>query len=188
VYYARSSKYVFEVSDDPLPEERFDCFIVPVATLKRLFHNRQRPDTWLPVIAYGDPQALSEAFHSGCRDYLKDPWDLAELDIRLNRLFQLHAPALVPPSGPALRVTGTKVRTDDGEAVLKPNEARILMALLKARGEVVNREVLYYAIWGKIKNSSSRVVDVHISALRKKLKALTPLQIVQVRGEGYLLS
>jgi two-component system OmpR family response regulator len=188
VYYARSSRYAFECSEAPLPEHEFDCYIVPYESLKILFHNRERPDTWLPVIAYGLPSCLSEAFSLGCREYLKEPWDMAELDIRLTNLLRPGRRAECSDRGGDLVVGANRVSTTAGEAALKPNEARILKALLKAKGEVVSREVLYYAIWGKIKNASSRVVDVHVCALRKKLKGLTDLKIDQVRGEGYILS
>ncbi len=188
VYYSRSARYIFTCSEEPLPEHDFDCYIVPSESLRGIFHNRERPDTWLPVIAYGHPARLTEAFSLGCREYLKDPWDLSELDIRLRKLLQsvTRTGAAGPDGG--LTVTGNRMSTATAEAPLKPNEARILKALLKARGEVVSREVLYYAIWGKVKNSKSRVVDVHVCALRKKLKALTSLKIDQVRGEGYIIS
>jgi len=188
VYYARSPHYDFECSERPLPEHEFDCFVVPHEFLKHLFHNRERPDTWLPVIAYGRPGHLTEAFSLGCRDYLKEPWDLAELDVRLTRLLRPNRTGEPQGRGGGIAVGANRVATAAGEAALKPNEARILKALLKARGEVVSREVLYYAIWGKMKNPSSRVVDVHVCALRRKLRGIADVKIEQVRGEGYILS
>ncbi|MBN2353621.1 MAG: response regulator transcription factor [Spirochaetales bacterium] len=188
VYYGHSRHYAFECSETPLPEHEFDCYIVPFESLKTFFRNRARPDTWLPVIAYGPPGRLTDAFGLGCRDFLKEPWDLAELDVRLTRLLRPARGSDLPNREGEIKVGANRVWTPAGEAVLKPNEARILKALLKAGGEVVTREVLYYAIWGKVKNPSSRVVDVHVCALRKKLKGLMALKIEQVRGEGYILS
>ncbi len=184
-FYAHSRSITIECSESPLSENGIDCYVVPFRDVTGLFNNPLRPDTWLPVIAYGDRLVLGDAFAFGCRDFLKEPWDLAELDIRLTNIRRTGAP--VAGNG-ELNLVGNRLQAAGGEVLLKPNEARILKALLKARGEAVSREVLYYAIWGTVKNASSRVVDVHVSSLRRKLRGLTTLAITQVRGEGYQLT
>jgi hypothetical protein len=183
-FYVHSRIVSVACSEAPLPEDGLDCYIVPFAALAGLFNRPERPDTWLPVIAYGDRLVLSDAFARGCRDFLKEPWDLAELDIRLTTV---RRSGEFKTAEGELVLVGNRLRAGSEETLLKPNEARILKALLKARGEVVSREVLYYAIWGTVKNASSRVVDVHVSALRRKMRGLTKLVITQVRGEGYQL-
>ena len=181
-FYARSRTVTVRFSESPLGESGLDAYVAPARDVAALFANDRRPATWLPVIAYGDRSALAEAFAFGCRDFLKEPWDVAELDIRLAAVLRD-----VHPAG-EVALTGNRLKTAAGDMLLQPNEARILKALLKARGGVVSREVLYYAIWGKIKNPGSRVVDVHVSALRRKLRGVSGLAITQVRGEGYQLS
>jgi hypothetical protein len=184
-FFSHSRAITITCSESPLTEDGLDCYVVPFRSLRTLFGNPDRPDTWLPVIAYGDRLVLGEAFAFGCRDFLKDPWDLSELDIRIDSVRRASA---VEAAAGGLTLVGNRLQGGDAVVLLKPNEARIIKALLKARGEVVSREVLYYAIWGTVKNSSSRVVDVHISALRRKLRGLTNLSITQVRGEGYQLT
>ena len=69
-------------------------------------------------------------------------------------------------------------------------EYRILAALLRHRGQVVPRTVLYYAIWSKAPEGRSRVVDVHVSSLRRKLLELCPDSrgcLRCLRGSGYAL-
>jgi hypothetical protein len=186
-YFAKSAAFEVECSEQPQAEETVHCYIVPFPVLTALINNNQRPDTWLPVIAYGSPFFLREAFSMGACDYLKDPWDLSELEIRLKKALTDPACAAIGESD-GITLTGNRLTMKTGEIALSVNESRILKVLLRKRGEVVPREVLYYAIWGKMKNTASRVVDVHISLLRRKLEGTAPWRIRQVRGEGYILS
>lgn len=84
-----------------------------------------------------------------------------------------------------------EIGTARGSCVLSLQEARILRLLLHQRGEPVPREALFYAVWGRPPTGESRVVDVHVSNLRGKLRRLFPESrgcLRSVRGVGYLLS
>ena len=74
-------------------------------------------------------------------------------------------------------------------------EARLLDMLLYNAGRVTGREALFYRLWGRLPDAPSRVVDVHVAALRRKCRiaggdgaAGGGLTITAVRGEGYLLA
>ncbi|WP_455381247.1 winged helix-turn-helix domain-containing protein, partial [Salinispira pacifica] len=58
------------------------------------------------------------------------------------------------------------------------------------RGAVVTRQALYYALWGR-DATDSRVVDMHVSHLRRKLSGVIPdgngELIETVHGRGYCL-
>jgi DNA-binding response OmpR family regulator len=69
-------------------------------------------------------------------------------------------------------------------------EQSILRLLSANAGEPVSREALYYGIWGRPAAEESRVVDMHIASLRRKLRRLFPESgacIRSVRGVGYLI-
>lgn len=71
----------------------------------------------------------------------------------------------------------------DGEDVhLTPTELRILLLLTEEPGHVYSREKIAYTVWGYEWAGDSRVVDVHIQRLRKKIGAR---MIETVRGFGY---
>jgi len=77
-----------------------------------------------------------------------------------------------------------------GRCRLSVQEQSILRMLAASAGQPVSREALYYGIWGRPASSESRVVDVHIASLRKKLRRLFPESgacIRSARGVGYLL-
>ncbi|HLS33032.1 MAG TPA: response regulator transcription factor [Brevibacterium sp.] len=74
------------------------------------------------------------------------------------------------------------VEIDDEEVHLTPTELRILMLLTEEPGHVYSREKMAYTVWGYQWAGDSRVVDVHIQRLRKKIGSA---RIETVRGFGY---
>ena len=74
------------------------------------------------------------------------------------------------------------VEIDGAEVHLTPTELRILLLLTEEPGHVYSREKIAYTVWGYEWAGDSRVVDVHIQRLRKKIWAE---RIETVRGFGY---
>lgn len=142
------------------------------------------------LLAYGEAQLLAGCFSAGCDDYLKEPWTPAELEWRLRKL-QTRRPRRFSFSWGTFELHGLEILTSRGQCSLSHQEARVLSLLLRGGGEAVPREALYYAIWGKPPEGNSRVVDVHVSNLRRKLLRLYPQSagcLRSVRRVGYLLS
>lgn len=81
-----------------------------------------------------------------------------------------------------------QLQTAVGSVELTQNEAVILQNLIDHIGAVVRREVLYAQIDTYGLCNSNRTVDVHVSALRKKLNRIdSNLEILTKRGVGYIL-
>src|SRR5699024_8652877 len=79
--------------------------------------------------------------------------------------------------------TGRLTAEVDGEAVhLTPTELRVLLLLTEQPEHVYSREKIAFTVWGYEWAGDSRVVDVHIQRLRKKIGAS---MIETVRGFGY---
>lgn len=74
------------------------------------------------------------------------------------------------------------VMVDGAEVHLTPTELRVLLLLTEEPGHVYSREKIAYTVWGYEWAGDSRVVDVHIQRLRKKIGAR---MIETVRGFGY---
>lgn len=72
---------------------------------------------------------------------------------------------------------------------LRPKEYDLLVALLKLRGGVASRSTLLREVWGYAPTVSSRTVDTHIAALRRRLEdhPSNPRYFVTVRHHGYRL-
>jgi DNA-binding response OmpR family regulator len=72
--------------------------------------------------------------------------------------------------------------------VLTALEFRLLWVLGEADGRLVSREQILERVWNDVSGVPTRVVDVHVAALRKKLAGLgAGVRIASVRGTGYRL-
>ena len=76
----------------------------------------------------------------------------------------------------------------DTNATLTALEFRLLWFLAEAEGRLLTRAQILQQVWNDTSGVPTRVVDVHIAALRKKVLDIgAPLEIASVRGIGYRL-
>ncbi|HVO38554.1 MAG TPA: winged helix-turn-helix domain-containing protein [Spirochaetia bacterium] len=141
-----------------------------------------------PVIAFGPAGLLRAAFLAGCADYLRDPWTPEELALRTRAALSRRKESWRFPWGSVSFAPGSLV-VPAGTVALTHAEMRILRILLHNRGAPLPRDALQYAVTGR-SAGRGRSVDVHISALRRKVRRLEPRCgrfIESVRGQGYLI-
>jgi two-component system OmpR family response regulator len=137
------------------------------------------------VLAHGPAEHLRAAFLAGCADYLKEPWDPVELETRLLRVASISRTVAVSVAV-GYELWGRTVHLPDGRTVgLSAHEAVVAGLLFGNLGEIVSRRTLAYALWGRQPTHPSRAVDMHVSALRRKLGRDL---ISCVRGQGYVVS
>ncbi len=182
------SPLLYVHSREPLGPSDVDAYVVSVRDLHRLGGIVPRPEEPGPtpplVLAFGPGEHLRAAFLAGCADYLKEPWDPVELETRLLRVATAGRRALGMSLGYELQ--GRLVRLPDGrEVTLSAHEAVVAGLLFANLGEIVSRRTLAFALWGRLPPQTSRAVDMHVSALRRKLGRDL---ISCVRGQGYVVS
>ena len=133
----------------------------------------------------------------GADDYVTKPFSLMELVARVAAV--LRRARLRPSVPDRLQLPGLvvdfrarKAWTRGVSVVLTAREFEILGALAARRGEAVSRDDLLAVIWGLGEDVevSTRTVDQHVVALRRKLgdRANAPRIIETVYGHGYRLS
>ena len=112
----------------------------------------------------------------GAYDYIVKPFAPPEM---LARVEGLHAfDAAIDPDNRTVTQNGTRIE-------LTPREFDLLLALVRARGQLLYREALYERVWGLDSDAGPRTVDIHIHRLRKKLH--WDDKIVTVPKVGYKL-
>jgi DNA-binding response OmpR family regulator len=157
----------------------------------------------LPVLmltARGDETDRIVGLEVGADDYLPKTFSPRELLARLRAVLRrtavraASAPGLPPPA--EFVVGQLRVRPearlallDDQPLVLTPVEFDLLACLIRATGRVRSREALLDEIRDRHYDVFDRSIDVHISALRKKLgdDARQPRFIRTLRSAGYML-
>jgi len=160
-----------------------------------------REESDLPVLilsARGSAADRVYGIHEGADDYLPKPFSPAELVVRVKAILRrAHPPALGRGGveGGCLRHLDLTVDLDRFEVLrgkeriaLTAAEFRLLVALLRAEGRVLSREMLLDVLYGRGEAEAlDRTIDVHIARLRDKLgdDAERPRYVATVRGAGY---
>ena len=184
-------------ADEAVFVNRYDLIVLdvmlPGSNGFALFRRWREPGPLCPVLLLTGRHAIQDrvqGLDAGGDDYLVKPFAFEELLARLRALARRRQrePALPELIAGPLRLDPNKRQADcDGERLdLTPKEYSILEALIRRRGQIVSRTLLWEAVWESHSEPNSNVVDVNVGYLRRKLGARADL-IKTVRGAGYLL-
>jgi len=163
---------------------------------------RIRKSSDIPVLmltARGDETDRIVGLEVGADDYLPKTFSTRELLARLRAVLRRGARASAGAAAPLVEIVVGPLRVQpearlallsDQPLTLTPVEFDLLASLAKARGRVRSREALLDEIRDRNYEVFDRSIDVHISALRKKLgdDAKNPRFIRTLRSAGYMLT
>ena len=144
----------------------------------------------LVVTARGEESDRVAALDEGADDYLVKPFGLAELLARMRAVLRRVQPATDSAAvrhGPLVVDSRSRKVTVHGENVpLTPREFEILECLAADPGRVFSRQELLERVWDTNWYGPTKVLDVHIAALRRKLAL--PGLIETAYGRGFRLA
>jgi DNA-binding response OmpR family regulator len=147
---------------------------------------RRRGDAAIIVVtARGEERDRVATLDEGADDYLVKPFGLAELLARVRAVLRR-----VRPAGPVTYAHGPltvdprtrRVTVQGKEVALTPKEFDIIEALAADPGRVVSRQELLERAWDANWYGPTKVLDVHIAALRRKLGVEGLVETVYGRG------
>ena len=160
----------------------------------------RRQDKQTPVLfltARSATNDVVEGFELGGNDYLKKPFGMQELIVRikalLGRASRYPAPENQPPATEfeigRYRFNATTQRLSylGSETELSHRESEILRRLCENRNEVTPMQDILIDLWGNDTFFNQRSLHVFITKLRHKLSRDERIRIVNVRGIGYKL-
>ena len=137
----------------------------------------------------GEVEDRLTGFATGADDYLVKPFVMAELLARVRALLRRagRMESLVIQLSDLVVDDGARLVLRAGHAIkLTPSEYQLLLALARNPGRVLSKSQLLSHTW-PFDQLDTHVVDVHLSAVRKKLEEHGPRLIHTVRGMGYVL-
>ncbi|WP_295879388.1 response regulator transcription factor [uncultured Alistipes sp.] len=157
----------------------------------------RRRDPSVPILFLSARSAAEDVvrgFEAGGNDYLRKPFAMSELIVRLRALAGRQA-AAEPAARPALLAVGRflfdagQQRLTLGERVfeLSARETALLAMLCERRGEVVPTQLILQRIWGDDSFFNARSLHVFVTRLRHRLASDPDIRLVNARGVGYKL-
>ena len=153
----------------------------------------RKEDSNIPIIfltAKSQTEDVVKGFNLGGNDYLKKPFSMEELIVRINALLKRN---IVPISDEIslgkfnFNLKKQTLKFNNVSEKLTHREANLLYYLIKNKNQVLERSFILNKLWGDDDFFNARSMDVFITKLRKKLKNDTSIQIINVRGFGYKL-
>ncbi len=163
-------------------------------SLAKMIRQMDRQTPILFLTARSSLDDLLQGFKIGGNDYLKKPFDMQELIVRIQAL--LHQPIGCKEEKQTdtyhigrytFRVSHQTLELDNQTEMLSYKETEILRMLCKEANQVLHRQPVLLELWGDDSFFNARSMDVFITKLRKKLKDDPNVQIVNIRGVGYKL-
>ncbi|MEL6730974.1 MAG: response regulator transcription factor [Bacteroidota bacterium] len=151
----------------------------------------------LPIIfltAKTQTQDTLQGFQSGGNDYIKKPFSMEELIVRIENILQLT-------QGPSLQEAETEHPVSLGEFSFNPykyelmhpqharklshREAQLLKILILHQNRTASRKDILLEVWGDDSFLNSRNLDVYIKRLRDYFKPDPRIHIMTLKGVGY---
>jgi DNA-binding response OmpR family regulator len=128
-----------------------------------------------------------QGLDAGADDYVTKPFRLAELLARIRALMRRVDPPTVSARGVRVDPGARRAWREEQELDLTPKEFDLLALLLGDAGRVVTRERAMSEVWDENWFGSTKTLDMHVSALRRKLgdDANAPDLLTTVRGVGF---
>lgn len=140
-------------------------------------------DYEIPVIfitAKSDVKDRVKGLNLGADDYITKPFDVAELQARVEAVLRRYSKSVTHFSFDDIEVdTESMIVTKSGEIVdLTIKEFEILLLFLRNKNIALYREMIYEKVWKEPYMGDTRTVDLHIQRLRKKLDIKDKIQSV----------
>jgi two-component system phosphate regulon response regulator PhoB len=153
-------------------------------------HQRYKDIPIIMVTAKGEEIDRILGFELGIDDYVVKPFSPRELTLRIRAILKRDhrqsgkTEELLKAGALEVDLTRHLVTLEGKELVVTLMEFKLLVALLKRKGEAQSRERLLSDVWDIDKSINTRTIDTHITRIREKLGE-TGRMITTVRGLGY---
>ncbi|MBI2031884.1 MAG: response regulator transcription factor [Candidatus Levybacteria bacterium] len=127
-------------------------------------------------------------FNLGADDYIAKPFELEELLARVRVKLKDKQDKKLQADDLILDPKSIVVTRNGIQIFLTPHEFKLLHYLLVNKGKVLTREMILNRVWQYSLDVDSRVVDVYVGYLRKKIDSNSSKKLISsIRGFGYVI-
>jgi len=135
---------------------------------------------------------LVKGFSIGGNDYIRKPFSMEELIVRLQHALKLSSHASTNSNAAIIQMGKYQLQTNRQllmlgreEKKLSYREMELLKLLYESRGGILDRRDILKLLWGNDSFFNSRNLDVYITKLRSYLRDDDQLTILTIKGVGY---
>lgn len=151
----------------------------------------------MPILfltAKSQTEDLVKGFESGGTDYIRKPFSVEELIVRMNNQLQLLQTASYNAHTPPDEITLGAFRFFPGKYELHSStdifklshrESQVLAMFAAHQNQIVDRKKLLLAVWGDDSFFNSRTLDVYVRKLREYFSSEKGIEIITLKGRGY---
>jgi DNA-binding response OmpR family regulator len=165
-----------------------------------LLEDIRKVDEFIPAIfltAKSQTEDVLRGFEAGADDYMKKPFSMEELILRLKSMMRRKISVALPE--PSIPVVSNKIghyefnhkrlelAFGNSTTALSQREGDLLALLLQRKNSTLDRSTALIKLWGDDNVFNARSMDVYISRLRKYFVKDANVEILNVRGQGYKL-
>lgn len=182
-------------------EQEFDICLLDVMlpnvdgfTIAREIRNHREGIPMIFLTAKTMKEDMLEGYSAGADDYITKPFDSEILILKINAILNRHQrmqkedePVIYHFSNVEFNAELRTIQTTSENFKLSPKEADLLRLLVRDKNKVVQRDTALTLIWGETSYFTTRSMDVYITKLRKYLKDVPGVEIINIHGSGYLL-
>ena len=194
VLYAQNGQDAYSIYLENSPDILVLDVMMPIMDGYTLAKKIRVTDNRTPIIfltSKSQTKDVLEGFSNGGNDYLKKPFSMEELIVRMQALLsrvQIQQDEENIIIGKySFNKTTQVLYFNDHSQTLTHKESMLLFHLSEKRNEVLDRSEILIKLWGSDDFFNARSMDVFITKLRKKLKMDPEIQIINIRGFGYKL-
>jgi DNA-binding response OmpR family regulator len=185
-------------------QEAFDTFVskkpdvlvldvmMPLKDGFSLAKDVRKMDKKVPIIfltSKSQTQDVVQGFTFGGNDYLKKPFSMEELIVRmhslLGRVKQSKDGEEIAIGNYIFNAIKQTLLHNNTLETLTHRETALLQLLIENKNEIIDRSFILNKIWGDDDFFNGRSMDVFITKLRKKLSLDPSIQIINIRSQGY---
>jgi len=192
--YEVDSVYDGDDAETKIYENSYDLFLldvnVPGINGFELLKNSRESEDKTPAIfltSLNSIDDVSDGYESGCDDYIRKPFELKELLLRIQTLikrefFHSKKESIKVCENIEYDTTTNALHVEGEEVQLQNKEATLLKLFLQRREEVISHEVILDTLWEYDENPSDDALRTYIKKLRK---IIGKERIISVKRLGY---
>lgn len=169
--------------------------MMPVMNGYEVLSTLRNEKIYTPVLILTAKDSIEDkarGFRTGADDYLVKPFNIEELLMRIDALIRRnygnYSQNTIEYKGLVLDLNNRKISSDGKEEIiLQGKQFDLLEYLINSKNTIITKEQIFDKIWGFDSETTTNVIEVYASGLRKELKKIGYDKYLKtIRGVGYI--